>query len=162
VPECLGVSAVNEMNIIAMGGPDMRTFTVIASAAALLVSVAVAYAHEPPEWTSDVKDDGGPPAWVDDVKTDGGPPAFVEIAGASSDEDSTVGEDAATDEATNEGAMGEGHANTPEWVAEVQADGGPPAWVEDVKADGGPPAWVAHVRTIPTAAAAAAQKKAGR
>lgn len=145
----------------------MRIFTVIAAAAALLVSVAVAYAHEPPEWTSDVKEDGGPPAWIDDVKTDGGPPAFVETAGGRSDQDSTdedrtVDEDAATVEETNESASGEEDANVPEWVAEVRADGGPPAWVEDVRAGGGPPVWVAEVRTTPAAATAAIQKKAGR
>lgn len=144
----------------------MRIFTVIAAAAALLVSVAVAYAHEPPEWTSDVKEDGGPPAWIDDVKTDGGPPAFVETGGRSdedsTDEDRTVNEDAATVEETNESASGEEHANVPEWVAEVRADGGPPAWVEDVRAGGGPPVWVAEVRTTPAAATAAIQKKAGR
>jgi hypothetical protein len=134
----------------------MRIFTVIAAAAGLVLSVAVAYAHEPPEWTSDVKDDGGPPAWVDDVKTDGGPPAFAETAGGSSDED------AATVEEANESASGEENANVPEWVADVKADGGPPAWVEDVQADGGPPAWVADVRTTPAAATAATQKKAGR
>jgi hypothetical protein len=134
----------------------MRIFTVIAAAAGLVLSVAVAYAHEPPEWTSDVKDDGGPPAWVDDVKTDGGPPAFVETAGGSSDEDD------ATVEEANESASGEENANVPEWVAGVKADGGPPAWVEDVQADGGPPAWVADVRTTPEAATAATLKKAGR
>jgi hypothetical protein len=119
----------------------MRIFTVIAAAAGLMLMVAVAYAHEPPEWTSDVKDDGGPPAWVDDVKTDGGPPAFVGAAGGTANEDN--------------------EANVPDWVADVKADGGPPAWVEDVKADGGSPAWVEDVRTTPAAATAAAQKKAG-
>ena len=69
----------------------MRIFTVIAAAAGLVLSVAVAYAHEPPEWTSDVMDEGGPPAWVDDVKTDGGPPAFVET------NNGTIGDDAPTD-----------------------------------------------------------------
>jgi hypothetical protein len=148
------------MDTIAMGGPDMRIFTMTAAAAALVLSVAVANAHEPPEWTSDVIEDGGPPAWVEEVKTDGGPPAFVETAGGTSDEDNVVHEDAATDEVTSEGAMGEDNANVPEWVADVKADGGPPAWVEDVKADGGPPAWVAEVRTTPRAATA--QKRAGR
>jgi hypothetical protein len=139
----------------------MRIFTVIAAAAGLVLSVAVAYAHEPPEWTSDVKDDGGPPAWVDDVMTDGGPPAFVETAGGTADEDNTVDEDAATDEDASQGVTGEDNANVPEWVADVKADGGPPVWVEDVRADGGPPAWVEDVRTTPAAATAAAQKKAG-
>jgi hypothetical protein len=127
----------------------MRIFIVIAAAAGLVLSVAVAYAHEPPKWTSEVKDGGGRPAWVDDVKTDGGPPAFVETAGGRADEDNEVDEDVATDGKTNEGAMGAESANVPEWV-------------EAVKANGGPPAWVAEVRTTPTAAKAAAQKKAGR
>ena len=143
----------------------MRIFTVITAVAALALSVAAAYAHEPPEWTSDVMDDGGPPAWVEDVRTDGGPPAFVETNSGTTDDDNDVDEDAASDNETP-GAIGEENANVPEWVAEVKADGGPPVWVEDVKADGGPPAWVAEVRTTPAAAAAgttlAAQKKAGR
>jgi hypothetical protein len=139
----------------------MRIFTVIAAATGLALSVAVAYAHEPPDWTSDVKDGGGPPAWVDDVKTDGGPPAFVETAGGTADEDAAVDEDAATDEKASQGATGEDNANVPPWVADVKTAGGPPAWVEDVKTDGGPPAWVQDVRTTPAAATAAAQKKAG-
>jgi hypothetical protein len=139
----------------------MRIFTVIAAAAGLVLSVAVAYAHEPPEWTSDVKDDGGPPAWVDDVKTDGGPPAFVDTAAGTTGEDSTVDEDTAADEGASQAASGQDNANVPEWVADVKTDGGPPAWVEDVKTDGGPPAWVQNVRTTPAAATAAAQKKAG-
>lgn len=129
----------------------MRIFTVMAAAAGLVLSVAVAYAHEPPEWTSDVKDDGGPPAWIDDVKTDGGPPAFVEDIGSTADEDTGGDEDAASDEDASEGALGEDNANVPEWVADVKAEGGPPAWVEAVTADGGPPAWVADVRTTPAA-----------
>ncbi|HEV8654772.1 MAG TPA: hypothetical protein VGR85_04590 [Candidatus Limnocylindria bacterium] len=137
----------------------MRIFTVIAAAAGLVLSVAVAYAHEPPEWTSDLKDGGGPPAWVEDVKTDGGPPAFVETSGGAADEDAAIDEEATTDEEATEGAAGENSANVPEWVADVKADGGPPAWVEDVKADGGPPAWVEDVRTTP-AAATASQKRA--
>jgi hypothetical protein len=139
----------------------MRIFTVIAAAAALALSVAVSFAHEPPEWTSDVTDGGGPPAWVDDVKTEGGPPAFVETAGGTS-HNKVIDEDAARDENATERALGENNANVPEWVADVKANGGPPEWVEVVKAEGGPPAWVAEVRTIPAAATAAAQKKAGR
>ena len=139
----------------------MRIFTVIAAAAGLVLSVAVAYAHEPPEWTSDLKDDGGPPAWVDDLKSDGGPPGWVDTAGGASDEDAAVDEDTVTAEETSEGAAGADNANVPEWVADVKTDGGPPAWVADVKTDGGPPAWVEDVRTTPAAAAAAAQKKAG-
>jgi hypothetical protein len=158
----LARSPFNELNLIAMGGISMRIFTVIAAAAALALGVAVAYAHEPPEWALDVMDDGGPPAWVDEVKTDGGPPAFVETGGTSQEDDEIVGEDAATDEETTEGATGEENANIPEWVADVKTDGGPPAWVAEVKADGGPPSWVADVRTTPAAAAAAEQKKAGR
>ena len=65
----------------------MRIFTVIAAAAGLVLSVAVAYAHEPPEWTSDVKDDGGPPD-------------FVDTAAGTADEDAAVDEDTATDEDT--------------------------------------------------------------
>jgi hypothetical protein len=122
----------------------------------LALSVAVAYAHEPPDWTADLKDDGGPPAWVDDVKTDGGPPAFVETGTGAA-----VDEDAATNAESSVGATGEENANVPAWVADVKANGGPPAWVEDVKANGGPPAWVADVRTTPAAATSAAQKKAG-
>jgi hypothetical protein len=139
----------------------MRIFTVTAAAAALLLSVGVAYAHEPAEWVSDVKDDGGPPGWVADVMTDGGPPAFVEAAGGAADEDAAVDSDLASDEDVSESTTGEDNANVPEWVADVKTDGGPPAWVEVVKADGGAPAWVADVRTTP-AAATEAQKKAGR
>lgn len=141
----------------------MRIVPVVAAALALALSVAVAFAHEPPEWVSGVKDDGGPPTWVDDVKTDGGPPGFVQTADGTSDEDNGVDEDAVTDEDANASVLGEENANVPDWVADVKANGGPPEWVvEEVKADGGPPAWVAEVRTIPAAATAAAQKKAGR
>jgi len=139
----------------------MRIFTVIAAAAGLVLSVAVAYAHEPPEWTSDVKDDGGPPAWVDDLKSDGGPPDFVDTAAGTADEDAAVDEDTATDEDTSQGTTGADNANVPEWVSDVKTDGGPPSWIDDVKTDGGPPAWVEGVRTTPAAATAAAQKKAG-
>ena len=137
----------------------MRIFTPTAAAAAMLLSVAAAFAHEPPEWVSDVKDDGGPPAWVDAIKTDGAPPAFVETAGGAVDENSETDEDVAAD--ASEGTTGQDNANVPEWVADVKADGGPPAWVEDVNAAGGPPAWVEDVRTTRAAAAPAAQKKAG-
>jgi hypothetical protein len=139
------------------GGMSMRIFTVIAAAAVLALGVAVAYAHEPPEFTADVKDDGGPPAWVEDVKADGGPPAFVGDLTATTDEDVTdenlVEQDAVADEDVSPAAMGAENANVPAWVADVKTDGGPPAWVEDVKADGGPTAWVADVRTTPAGAA---------
>jgi hypothetical protein len=139
----------------------MRIFTVIAAAAVLALSVAVAYAHEPPEWTSEVRDEGGPPGWVDDVKSDGGSPGFVE-AGGSSEGDDAVDEVTSVVEEMSEGGSADNNANAPEWVDDVRADGGPPAWVEDVKANGGPPAWVAEVRTAPAAATSAAPKKAGR
>ncbi len=42
---------------------------------------------------------------------------------------------------------GSDHANTPSWVADVKANGGPPAWVVDLKTNGGPPAWVATQRS---------------
>ncbi|HKY52324.1 MAG TPA: hypothetical protein VJP45_13790 [Candidatus Limnocylindria bacterium] len=134
----------------------MRIFTVIAAASVLALSVAVAYAHEPPEFTADVKEDGGPPAWVEDVKADGGPPAFVEDLTGATDENVTdenvADEDALADAEVGPSAMGEENANVPVWVADVKTDGGPPAWVEDVKADGGPPAWVAQQRATPSAA----------
>jgi hypothetical protein len=38
-------------------------------------------------------------------------------------------------------------ANTPAWVADVKANGGPPAWVADLKTTGGPPAWLATQRS---------------
>ena len=140
----------------------MRTFTVVAVASVLALSVAAAYAHEPPQWISEVQDTGGPPSWVDDVKTDGGPPAFVETASGTTGARDEILENVRTNENVNEGASSEDNANTPEWVAQVKADGGPPAWVEVVKANGGPPPWVADVRTTPAAATEAAKKKAGR
>jgi hypothetical protein len=123
----------------------VRLFASAGAIAALALSTSAALADSSltPGFVDDVKADGGPPAFVADLRTEGGPPAWVDTASGGSATD----EDGADEDTTDQGLSGgeastPDQANVPEWVADVQTDGGPPAWVTDVKADGGPPAFV--------------------